>query len=92
MGHGAGEEDAFLSKLNPTRSVLLFSTFFGGNSCDVLYDVAIDSTGSAFIVGNTSSDNLPMNKAVQDLYRQLHCENPRRSQRRALIPRVLCGS
>ena len=60
--------DAFLSKLDPTGSVLLFSTYFGGSDSDFTTSMAIDSSGSAYVVGNTLSTDLPVNKAVQGLY------------------------
>ena len=49
-----GVVDAFVTKLNPSGSSLLYSTFIGGNSDDGGYGIAADSTGNAFVTGYTS--------------------------------------
>ncbi|MEO6724784.1 MAG: FG-GAP-like repeat-containing protein [Blastocatellia bacterium] len=51
--------DAFVAKLNPLGSTLLYSTFLGGNSTEAGNAIAVDSTGSAYVAGNTSSTNFP---------------------------------
>ena len=53
--------DGFLSKLNPTGSALLYSTFFGGNNYDCLIScaVAVDAAGAAYVAGDTSSVDYP---------------------------------
>ena len=47
--------DAFVAKLNPAGSALLYSTFLGGNGRDFAFGLALDSQGSAFVVGETDS-------------------------------------
>ncbi len=47
--------DSFLTKLNPSGSALVYSTFFGGNNNETLYSVAVDSSGSAYVAGRTDS-------------------------------------
>src|SRR5207237_962870 len=39
--------------------VLVYSTFLGGNGFDRAWDIAVDATGNAYLVGETSSTNLP---------------------------------
>ena len=52
--HNGGGSDVFVTKLNPTGSALVYSTFIGGSSTDVGYGIAIDTSGNAFITGSTA--------------------------------------
>ena len=54
---GDVETDAFIMKLNPAGSALLYSTYLGGAENDVAYALALDSTGNAYVAGETNSDN-----------------------------------
>jgi hypothetical protein len=38
--------------------LIQYSTFFGGNGTDTGYDIAVDSDGSAYITGATTSSNI----------------------------------
>lgn len=51
--------DAFVTKLNPAGSALVYSTFLGGNATDRAYGIAVDPSGNAYITGSTSSTNFP---------------------------------
>jgi hypothetical protein len=52
--------DAFVSKLNPTGSALLFSTFLGGSGTDVGESIAVDTGGAVSVAGFTQSGNFPV--------------------------------
>jgi uncharacterized protein (TIGR03437 family) len=52
--------DAFAFKLNPTGSELLYSTYLGGARDDSGLAIAVDSSGSAYIAGNTLSRDFPV--------------------------------
>ena len=54
-----GSFDAFVSKLNPTGSTLLYSTYLGGGSNDAGDRIAVDAAGSAYVTGYTTSTNFP---------------------------------
>ena len=54
-----GEFDAFVSKLNPTGSALVYSSYLGGSSGDSSTGIAIDATGNAYVVGQTVSTDFP---------------------------------
>jgi len=56
----AGGDDAFLTKLNPTGAGLLYSTYFGSTGDDTATALALDSSANAYIMGPTSSINLPI--------------------------------
>jgi len=53
-------QDAFLTKLNPTGSALVYSSYLGGQGDDVGTAVAVDQAGDAYITGHTSSGNFPI--------------------------------
>jgi hypothetical protein len=54
-----GATDAFVTKLSPDLSTLLYSVALGGNALDQGWDIAVDSAGDAFVVGTTYSTNFP---------------------------------
>jgi hypothetical protein len=54
-----GEGDLFVSKLDPTGSMLLYSTFLGGTGLDDLYALEVGADGSAYVGGFTSSQDFP---------------------------------
>src|SRR5262249_39046954 len=54
-----GGEDAFVTKLDPSGSTLVYSTFLGGTRIDSASDIAVDATGSVYVTGATSSTDFP---------------------------------
>jgi len=50
--------DAFISKLNPTGTALIYSTYLGGESTAT--GIAVDSAGNAYVAGTTSSTSFPV--------------------------------
>ncbi len=55
-----GTEDAFVAELNPAAAgsgALAYSTYLGGNSVTSASAIAVDSSGDAFVTGNTTSTN-----------------------------------
>lgn len=53
-------DDAFVAKLDPTGSFLLYSTYIGGDRTDIARDIAIDGAGNAFITGTTGAKDFPV--------------------------------
>jgi hypothetical protein len=49
----AGDADAFVMKLNPTMTTILYSTYLGGSFPDYGRAIAVDSAGAAYITGST---------------------------------------
>jgi len=47
--------DAFVSRLDPTGTILVYSTYLGGNSSDYGSGIAVDSSATAYVTGSTSS-------------------------------------
>jgi len=57
--YGNGYSDAFVTKLNPTGTALIYSTYLGGTSHDEAYSVAADASGNAYVTGRTWSGDFP---------------------------------
>jgi hypothetical protein len=51
--------DAFVCKLAPNGSTLLYSTFVGGSGGDYGHDIAVDSLGNAYVFGGQNSADFP---------------------------------
>src|SRR5262245_20091181 len=52
--------DAFVAKLNPSGSALMFSTYVGGTGDEEARAVASDAAGAMYVAGRTSSTNFPI--------------------------------
>jgi beta-propeller repeat-containing protein len=64
---GAGDTaDAFVTKLNPAGTGFLYSTYLGGGSHEEGDAIAIDSLGSVYIAGITSSTDFPTSGGAVD--------------------------
>jgi len=64
---GVADADAFLTKLTPTGTGLVYSTYLGGSlagslgggSIDQGFGIAVDVAGNAYVTGRTQSRNFP---------------------------------
>ena len=61
-----GGDDAFVTKVNATGSLLAYGTYFGGSDDDFGNGVAIDANGSAYVLGSTASDPFPTTAGTFD--------------------------
>jgi len=52
-----GSQDAFVAKLNPTATSLLFSTYLGGNYTDSGAAITLDGFNSVYVTGTTDAFN-----------------------------------
>jgi len=71
----AGGQDAFVVKLNPSGSALVYATYLGGASFESLNGLAIDAAGNCYVTGSTQSVDFPTtpsafstSKASQSFY------------------------
>lgn len=64
----SGSNTGFITKLNPSGSALLYSTYLGGSGGegggDTCNAIALDSKDDAFVTGGTSSGNFPVTSGV----------------------------
>jgi len=80
--HNAGANNAstnaFITKLNPTGSGLIYSTYLGGtglneNTGDYATGIGLDANGNAYIAGTSYSTNFPVTaNALQKTNRAAH--------------------
>jgi hypothetical protein len=61
-----GVVDAFVTKLNPAGSTLLYSTYLGGSGEDRGFGIALDASGSAYVTGGTNSGDFPTTAGAVD--------------------------
>jgi hypothetical protein len=55
----AGTDDGFVAKLNAAGTALLFSTYLGGTSGDLVTGIALDASNNAYVTGITVSSDFP---------------------------------
>ena len=54
-----GSNDVFVTKFDPTLSVISYSTYIGGTGADSVNDIAVDGENKAYVIGTTSSIDFP---------------------------------
>ncbi len=64
----SSHDDVIIFKLDSSGSMILFSTYLGGNSYEVGRDIAIDSNGNVYVTGETISTNFPTTSSAYDVY------------------------
>src|SRR5437660_4412598 len=68
--YGGGASDAFVAKINPSGTALVYSTYLGGSGDESMPipngglpplgpSIAVDGSGSAYVTGTTTSTNFP---------------------------------
>ena len=62
---GAGDRDAFVTKLSSNGNTLSYSTYFGGSGEDEGWGIAVDSLGNAYLTGMTFSSDFPTQNSYQ---------------------------
>lgn len=62
---GGGLQDGIVFKLSYDGSLLLFSTYLGGDQIENVHDIAIDPEGNVYVTGETQSSNFPTDSATQ---------------------------
>jgi hypothetical protein len=63
--YGGGDCDAFVTKLSATGTSLIHSSYLGGSLIDTAYDIAVDSSGRAYVTGDTYGSGFPNKDAFQ---------------------------
>jgi hypothetical protein len=65
FGAGPQSRGAFVAKIDPTGSNLLYSTYLSGSSDEEATGLAVDSSGDVYLAGNTHSADFPTSNALQ---------------------------
>ena len=65
----AGNLDAFVAKLNPSGSALIYSTYLGGSGTDAARGIAVSPSApfQAYVTGRTNSLDFPTTSGVWDI-------------------------
>jgi len=61
-----GDYDVFVTKLNVSGSILMYSTYLGGNNSDYGYGIALDDSLQTHVAGETYSSDFPVTAGVFD--------------------------
>jgi hypothetical protein len=61
----AGNTLAFVAKLNPAGTALLYCTYLGGSKTSVGHNLKVDAAGNAYIGGRTEATDFPLMKPIQ---------------------------
>jgi uncharacterized repeat protein (TIGR01451 family) len=60
-----GVNDAFVAKLNPTGTAIMYFTFLGGSRTDQANAIAVDAAKNVYVAGVTASPNLTTTGTLQ---------------------------
>lgn len=56
LSFNGGQSDAFVAKVNPAGTALVYCGYIGGSADDTASAIAVDSAGNAYVAGATHSD------------------------------------
>ncbi len=62
--HVANGSTAFVTKLSPSGTALVYSTYLGGSGGETANAIAVDSTGNAYVAGSTLSTDFPVTQGA----------------------------
>jgi hypothetical protein len=65
---GMLSRDAFVATIGANGNTVEFATYFGGSGQEGATDIAVDSNGARYIVGETNSSDLPLSNALQSSF------------------------
>ena len=57
--NAGGSADVFVTKLNPTLTEMIFSTYIGGSGTDRGIRIEVDDRGAAWVIAKTASSDFP---------------------------------
>lgn len=67
-GSNRGNADAFVTKLNADGISLDYSTYLGGSGFDYSLGIAVDTSGTTYVTGDTQSSDFPTASAIYGSY------------------------
>jgi len=60
--------DGFVTKFSSSGNSLVYSTYLGGDSTDLIEGMVVNGSGEAFVVGHTHSTNFPTQNPYQGTF------------------------
>ena len=66
LAPGAGCNDVVVTKLDPTASSLIYSTYIGGSGADYAARMLVDPDGNVVLAGSTASADFPTTSAAYE--------------------------
>lgn len=63
--YGGGNTDSFVAKIGPGGAPLVYSSYLGGTNAELATGLAIDTSGSAYVTGQTCSQDFPLANPLQ---------------------------
>jgi plastocyanin len=63
-----GNGDAFVSKINNAGTAFVYSTYLGGFSIEIAFDIHVDQANNAYVTGYTGSEDFPVLNPFQPQY------------------------
>jgi len=67
-GGGLLTGDAFITKINPAGTAVVYSTYLGGTNDEEGLSITVDANGAAYVAGVTESFNFPVFNALQGVF------------------------
>jgi hypothetical protein len=67
-GARRGEWDSFVTKLAPDGKRLIYSTYLGGSDYEDGIGIALDASGAAYVIGETTSQDFPTKNPLQPVH------------------------
>jgi Big-like domain-containing protein/carboxypeptidase family protein/IPT/TIG domain-containing protein/beta-propeller repeat-containing protein len=61
-------DDVWITKINPTGTALIYSTYLGGSSSEDPVSLAINDAGNVYVGGSSGSANFPILNGAQTTY------------------------
>jgi hypothetical protein len=65
MGEKDWDGDAFIAKIAPDGSHLVYSTYLGGKGADKARGITVDAASNAYVVGSTRSEDFPLARPLK---------------------------
>lgn len=63
--YGGGNADAFVTELKQDGSGFVYSSYLGGSNTESGNGIAVDTTGAAYVAGQTCSSDFPLSNPAQ---------------------------
>jgi hypothetical protein len=63
--YGGGNTDNFVAKISPDASSMIYSSYLGGTNAELATGIAVDTNRSAYISGQTCSNDFPLANPLQ---------------------------